>query len=1082
MKQFRVEDNFQTLQVLGKGAFSTVYKVLRFADNEVYALKRVPFKNLKVKEIQNALNEIRILASVHHPNIVGYRESFIDPTTEDLCVVMNFAGGGDLSSKIKECREKKVRLPENLVIKFFYQLTSALYELHIRNVIHRDLKTANIFLSDDWKNVILGDMNVSKIVKNTFAYTQTGTPYYASPEVWRDEPYSIKTDVWSLGCVIYEMCMLKPPFNATDMDGLFEKVQRCEYDSFDSFYSKPLRESILKLMHSIPECRPNCEKILNFSIFSNLKVLLGENSLNTAPQEPFNYATNQLLETIKPSRDFRDLDHLLPPPQYSFEMQEQGQFSDRFIAEDTRQRMQKNMRKKLEAITSNSTKEDDRFAKKKGSQRVDVESVSGVIEPPNDARSPESKQSSTVVGELTKSQIGRKDTKPTAELPGYESKVHQITSRADNSVRTAVESVDGVRNLKVILPHSAKERLPQEEKSDNRGQLVVKERPIASATQIEQIRVKKQKAELVTINTINSTSNERRSAKERHAFDQHAKNIIKQHRRLNELAAVEINFQGHHSREVASDARDKSRNKPSLLKSNSNLRPEGDHSSRIAPALENVKSLGRDDHKVSKQLVKNKRRVYSGQPPSEPLDIKNSLKTSKKEISQREFLEFFAKQQKADSETDRLLTHKSRSPEFKLRKQTTDKIQTSQKDILGKKRSSSRKPSRVEADLPKKTLANGNAQSVSKNEHSQTSNNVNMRNKRALEIGKSNFENNLKQLNMILKGQSREPALENSKNIDPMLRSAKFGENLQSIGDCNAKLLGQIKKFRIKSSKDRTQVLLNARATEELGNKSDLIVRYLMSKQQRGKTDLEPSELRPHQLRSVMSNAAIPAQKRSFDQEKFSGVDFFTKNGTHGSVQANSGHFENVLGNKSRFGNEERVPNESKFESSLRQNLRQESGKAERVARAPELLTLAVDKSIKITRRERPEPAADDPVPAPKLAQKRASSVGIDKKRVEIQPRKKRGLSNNPTTTAGKKLPKFVLKKRSDMHASDSLRALQGSEHRSNLGPNSLSYNKVQLAVQREQSGKGQPNSAKGLNTELVRSNLIKKRLNKNAQ
>ena len=149
----------------------------------------------------------------------------------------------------------------------------------------------------------------------------------------------------------------------------------------------------------------------------------------------------------------------------------------------------------------------------------------------------------------------------------------------------------------------------------------------------------------MTINTINSTSNERRSAKERHAFDQHAKNIIKQHRRLNELAAVEINFQGQRSKDAVTDTREKSRNKPSILKSNSNLRPEGDHSSRMAPTLENVKSLGRDDHKVSKQLVKNKRRVYSGQPPSEPIDTKNSIKCSKKEISQREFLEFFAKQQ-----------------------------------------------------------------------------------------------------------------------------------------------------------------------------------------------------------------------------------------------------------------------------------------------------------------------------------------------------------------------------------------------------------------------------------------------------
>ena len=79
-------------------------------------------------------------------------------------------------------------------------------------------------MSKDQKNLKLGDMNVSKIIKNKFAYTQTGTPYYASPEVWRDEPYTLKADIWSLGCVMYECCMMQPPFKAANMDELYIKV------------------------------------------------------------------------------------------------------------------------------------------------------------------------------------------------------------------------------------------------------------------------------------------------------------------------------------------------------------------------------------------------------------------------------------------------------------------------------------------------------------------------------------------------------------------------------------------------------------------------------------------------------------------------------------------------------------------------------------------------------------------------------------------------------------------------------------------------------------------------------------------
>lgn len=94
------------------------------------------------------------------------------------------------------------------------------------NIVHRDLKGANILLTKDHQVAKVADMNVSKIAKNQYLYTQTGTPYYASPEVWRDEPYDKKSDIWSLGCVFYELCSLQPPFTARDMEDLYKKVQR----------------------------------------------------------------------------------------------------------------------------------------------------------------------------------------------------------------------------------------------------------------------------------------------------------------------------------------------------------------------------------------------------------------------------------------------------------------------------------------------------------------------------------------------------------------------------------------------------------------------------------------------------------------------------------------------------------------------------------------------------------------------------------------------------------------------------------------------------------------------------------------
>ena len=110
-------------------------------------------------------------------------------------------------------------------MKAVYQIASGLKALHDLKIFHRDLKSANVFLQSNG-DIKLGDMNVSKVAKKGLLYTQTGTPYYASPEVWRDQPYDQKSDVWSLGCVTYEMSALKPPFRADDMEGLYKKVIR----------------------------------------------------------------------------------------------------------------------------------------------------------------------------------------------------------------------------------------------------------------------------------------------------------------------------------------------------------------------------------------------------------------------------------------------------------------------------------------------------------------------------------------------------------------------------------------------------------------------------------------------------------------------------------------------------------------------------------------------------------------------------------------------------------------------------------------------------------------------------------------
>ena len=194
--------DFQIGKQLGKGSFGSVCVVTRKEDGKQYAMKRVKITQMNQKDRENALNEIRILASLNHPNIIAYHEAFFDDESSTLNIVMELADDGDIESKIKVNQKTRRVFDENTIWMWLIQILQGLKYLHDNKIMHRDLKCANIFLT---KSGILklGDLNVSKIAKMGLASTQTGTPYYASPEIWKDKPYDYKSDIWSVGCIIY---------------------------------------------------------------------------------------------------------------------------------------------------------------------------------------------------------------------------------------------------------------------------------------------------------------------------------------------------------------------------------------------------------------------------------------------------------------------------------------------------------------------------------------------------------------------------------------------------------------------------------------------------------------------------------------------------------------------------------------------------------------------------------------------------------------------------------------------------------------------------------------------------------------
>ena len=318
-------DGFQILSKIGEGSYSTVLKVKRIKDGNIYALKRVKFRKLSDKEKENALNEIRILASVKDKHVISYKEAFFDEKDSSLGIVMEYADKGDLFQAISERKKTKDYFTEQEIWKAFIQLLKGLKALHDFKILHRDIKSANVFLFDGGI-CKLGDLNVSKVARKGLSYTQTGTPYYASPEVWEEKPYDSKSDIWSLGCVIYEMITFRPPFQAQSMEELYRKVMRGIYPKIPSRYSEDLSDAIKLMIQVEPGARPTCEELLKMPmIYKRIEFFNDTKSFDLDEEKSENLNKQlQLLKTITVPNRLENLSKNLPKPNYNTDQNNQS--------------------------------------------------------------------------------------------------------------------------------------------------------------------------------------------------------------------------------------------------------------------------------------------------------------------------------------------------------------------------------------------------------------------------------------------------------------------------------------------------------------------------------------------------------------------------------------------------------------------------------------------------------------------------------------------------------------------------------------------------------------------------------------
>ena len=360
-------NDFQIVSKIGEGAYSLVYKVRRLIDGNIYALKKVKLINLSEKERKNALNEVRLLASIKSKFVISYREAFFDEKDNTLCMVMEYADGGDLYQKIKEKQKSQILFEESDIWRIFIQLVKGLKALHELNILHRDLKSANVFLMKDG-SVKLGDLNVSKVFRQNMGYTQTGTPYYASPEVWNDKPYDTKSDIWSMGCVLYEMTSLKPPFRAKNMEGLYKKVIEGRIIRIPNKFTNDLYKIIQHLLQVKPEKRPSCGELLqNPIILRRIEFFKNYSGEDVSEDQA-------LLKTIIFPKNLLVLPEKLPKPNYGNKSINNRKVDINYYTNDSYMKFNN----KLETPTYNSSKNLESF-KELNIKENDVNPIKNII-------------------------------------------------------------------------------------------------------------------------------------------------------------------------------------------------------------------------------------------------------------------------------------------------------------------------------------------------------------------------------------------------------------------------------------------------------------------------------------------------------------------------------------------------------------------------------------------------------------------------------------------------------------------------------------------------------------------------------
>ncbi|KAE9043960.1 hypothetical protein PR001_g5564 [Phytophthora rubi] len=282
-------DKYVKVRKIGQGSFGCAYLATRKAANGTESSEQLSKHQFVIKEVvldprdqASAQREARLLAALDHPNIIACKESFLlkTPTPNAaflgrhqrrptvLCIVTEFADGGDLSHELARRTSRHEYFEPDDLLGLFVQVCLALKHLHDRKILHRDVKPANIFLTKSGV-VKLGDLGVATVLSHTLACAQTsiGTPYYTAPEICLGKRYNAKADVWSLGCVLFEMASFSHAFEGRSQRQLFDNIVRGVTPRLPSCgilnrIQRELQALVDDMLRKEPRARPSVNQLI----------------------------------------------------------------------------------------------------------------------------------------------------------------------------------------------------------------------------------------------------------------------------------------------------------------------------------------------------------------------------------------------------------------------------------------------------------------------------------------------------------------------------------------------------------------------------------------------------------------------------------------------------------------------------------------------------------------------------------------------------------------------------------------------------------------------------------------------------